>query len=82
MPDHIKIDVDGLEHKVLAGGRKVLADRRLKSVLVEINTNLDLHRKIIADMRALGFDYSQEQVARSLRSEGAFTGVGNHVFTR
>ena len=82
VPDHIQIDVDGLEHKVLAGGRKVLADRRLKSVLVEINTNLDLHRKIIADMRALGFDYSQEQVARSLRSEGAFTGVGNHVFTR
>ena len=82
MPDHIKIDVDGLEHKVLAGARKVLADKRLKSVLVEINTNLELHRKIIVDMQAWGFSYSQEQVAKALRTEGIFTGVGNHVFHR
>jgi FkbM family methyltransferase len=82
MPNHIKIDVDGLEHKVLAGCRSVLADRRLKSVLVEINTNLELHRKIIIDMKALGFDFSEQQVAQAQRTEGAFKGVGNYVFCR
>ena len=82
MPDHIKIDVDGLEHKVLAGCRNVVGDRRLKSILVEINTNLGQHRRIIADLEELGFVYSQEQVAKALRTEGAFTGVGNHVFHR
>ena len=82
VPDHIKIDVDGLEHKVLAGCRAVLADRRLKSVLVEINTNLEQHRKIIVDMKALGFGFSEQQVALAQRTEGAFKGVGNYVFRR
>ncbi len=82
MPDHIKIDVDGLEHKVLAGCRNALADRRLQSVLVEINTNLEQHRKIIADMQALGFVFSEQQVAQAQRTEGAFKGVGNYVFRR
>lgn len=81
-PTHIKVDVDGIEHKVINGCRKVLADPRVKSVLVEINTNLELHRNIIRDMRALGFEFSQAQVAAALRSSGAFAGVGNHIFRR
>jgi FkbM family methyltransferase len=82
MPNHIKVDVDGLEHKVINGCRNVLSDPRLKSVLVEINTNLELHRNIIRDMEALGFRYSASQVAMALRTEGAFAGVGNHIFQR
>jgi FkbM family methyltransferase len=81
-PNYVKIDVDGLEHKVLAGCKGVLADRRVKSVLVEINTNLEIHRKIIAEMRLLGFTYSDEQVASAQRTDGAFKGVGNYVFRR
>src|SRR3954471_7713795 len=48
LPTHIKIDVDGIEHKVLAGGRQVLAEPALKSILVEINTNLEEHRALIS----------------------------------
>lgn len=35
LPNYIKIDVDGIEEKILAGGRRVLADERLKGLLVE-----------------------------------------------
>jgi FkbM family methyltransferase len=82
MPNHIKVDVDGLEHKVMHGARTVLADRRVKSVLVEINTNLELHRNIIRDMEQLGFGYSASQVAAARRTAGTFAGVGNHIFYR
>lgn len=82
LPDHVKLDIDGFEHKVLAGCANVLADRHLRSVLIEINTNLEQHRKIITDMQALGFTYSAEQVAKALRTEGPFTGIGNYVFNR
>ena len=82
VPTHIKVDVDGIEHKVINGSRKVLADPRLKSVLVEINTNLELHRNIIRDMREFGFTFSEAQVASALRTGGAFAGVGNHIFQR
>lgn len=82
VPAHIKIDVDGLEHKVVAGAANTLADRRVRSVLIEINTALDEHWEIVDTFLALGFDYGRDQVARSVRTEGAFQGVGNYVFRR
>ena len=36
---YVKIDVDGIENKIVEGGRKTLADSRLKSILVELNDN-------------------------------------------
>ena len=82
VPAHVKIDVDGLEHKVIAGARTTLADRRVRSVLIEINTALDEHWEVVDAMLALGFDYGRDQVARSVRTEGTFQGVGNYVFRR
>ena len=82
LPHHIKIDVDGLEHKVLAGCRGVLAEPAVKSVLVEINTNLEEHRALIALLENAGFAYSPDQVSRYIRKEGGFKGVGNYVFYR
>ncbi|NJN39801.1 MAG: FkbM family methyltransferase [Gammaproteobacteria bacterium] len=82
VPHHIKIDVDGLEHRVMTGARQTLANEAVRSVLVEINTHLDEHWALVDLMLELGFDYSQEQVARAQRSEGTFEGVGNYVFRR
>jgi FkbM family methyltransferase len=36
-PNFIKIDVDGIENKILKGGIEILKDERLKSMLVEID---------------------------------------------
>ena len=38
-PTHIKIDVDGIECEILQGAGKCLADKRLKSILVEIDAS-------------------------------------------
>jgi FkbM family methyltransferase len=35
-PTHVKIDVDGLEERIVQGAAKTLADERLHSVLIEI----------------------------------------------
>lgn len=35
-PSHIKVDVDGLEEKIIMGARRTLANTNLKSILVEI----------------------------------------------
>jgi len=82
VPAHVKIDVDGLEHKVIAGAAATLADRRVRSVLIEINTALEEHWEIVDALLALGFDYGRDQVARSVRADGDFKGVGNYVFRR
>jgi len=81
-PNHLKIDVDGIEPKIILGAKELLKDKRLRSVLIEINTNLDEHWGIIDTMLESGFDYSQDQVTRAQRQDGPFKGVGNYVFRR
>lgn len=82
VPQHVKIDVDGIEHKVLAGAAATLRDRRLRSVLVELNTALEDHWAVVDRLLECGFDYSREQADAARRTEGAFAGVGNYVFRR
>lgn len=82
LPNYIKIDVDGIEPKIIAGARETLREQRLHSVLIEINTNLESHWEIIDQMLAAGFDYDRAQAERACRVEGPFKGVGNYVFRR
>jgi FkbM family methyltransferase len=81
-PDHIKIDVDGLEHLVMEGASNVLRHPKLKSVLVELNTHLREHREIVSRMQDLGYEFQPEQVDLAIRREGSFEGVGNYIFFR
>ena len=82
VPNHIKIDVDGFEPKVIAGARATLADRGVRSLLIETNQNLDDHRAMVGELQAAGFRFDPAQVARAERKEGPFTGVAEYVFKR
>jgi len=80
-PDHIKIDVDGLESDVLKGMQATL--RNIKSVLVEMDSNQERHmewkRRLENDY---GFRTEEAQILAARRTEGAFTGIGNIIFYR
>lgn len=82
LPHHIKIDVDGVEHKILQGASKTLSNPQVKSVLVELNTNLPEHRAAVGWMEEHGFTYSRNQVEGYMITEGRFQGVANHIFFR
>jgi FkbM family methyltransferase len=81
-PDHIKIDVDGFEHKVVAGARQVLATGTVKSLLIEVNPALAEHQQLIADLSELGYTYDPTQVAAATRDAGTFEGVAEYLFFR
>lgn len=81
-PTHIKIDVDGLEHKVINGALNTLRNPQLISLCVELNLNLEEHREIITLLGSYDFHYDVDQVKRALRSDGPFKGVGEHIFVR
>lgn len=81
-PTHLKIDVDGLEHKVVAGARATLADPRLRLVQVELNRNLAEHRAVVDELVAGGWRLDPAQVAAAERREGVFQGLAEHVFRR
>ncbi|MEO8299173.1 MAG: FkbM family methyltransferase [Burkholderiales bacterium] len=82
VPDHIKLDVDGFEHKVISGARETLSNPKVKSILVELNTHLEEHRGAIQLLESLGFQYDPKQAEGALRASGAFQGVGEFIFTR
>ena len=80
IPDHIKIDVDGLEHKVLAGSITTL--NFVQSVLVELNTSLPEHQAIFDQMAKYGLKPDMETANKARRKSGPFKGVGNVIFFR
>ena len=82
MPSHIKIDVDGLEHAIVAGGQKVLADARLKSVMIELSLNFKQHAAVIGQLEALGFRKDAAMEAEVLAKTDGVAHTGNVLFTR
>lgn len=62
-PTHIKVDVDGLEHKVFAGMRRTLADPTLRTVLIEIDFANPQAGWMIDTMLAEGWKVSYDQLA-------------------
>ena len=81
-PSHIKIDVDGFEHKVVAGAARALRDAKLRSMIVEINRNLPTHRALVEDIGALGFRWDESQVVAAERRSGPFQGLAEYIFVR
>ncbi|WP_295492054.1 FkbM family methyltransferase [Sphingorhabdus sp. EL138] len=61
-PDHIKIDVDGLEHRVVSGMTDLLRNPKLKTMLIEINFDNPKNLALIDDLVALGWRFSWAQL--------------------
>lgn len=80
LPTHIKIDVDGFEHKVLAGAGACLTVT--KSVLVELNRALPEHQAIFGIMEDHGLFPDMPTAEIAMRKEGAFKNIGNVIFYR
>jgi len=81
-PDHIKIDVDGMEHLVIAGAKNLLEQGKIKSLLVEVNGNLKEHQAMVQYLQGIGFEFDPQQVERATRKEGNFKGCAEYVFQR
>jgi FkbM family methyltransferase len=78
VPDHIKIDVDGLEHRIVSGNLATL--EKAKTVIIEIQTTLKEHLAAVDMILSLGFNLDKDQVKSSMRSAGDFKGAAEHLF--
>lgn len=81
-PEYLKVDVDGLEHHVMAGAKTLLQSGSIRSILIEINRNLPEHQHVVSGLEAMGYRYRPEQVESAVRKSGAFTNVGEYLFER
>ena len=82
VPNFIKIDVDGLEHKILMGGTALLKNTKLRSLLVEINEGYkEQFDNIIEIMKTNNF-VIKEKVKTDIANEKKFQNLYNYIFVR
>jgi FkbM family methyltransferase len=81
-PTYIKIDVDGIENKIVEGGRETISDPRLKSMLVELDENQpEITGNVIAIIEQAGLKLSAKKHA-SIIDNSEFASVYNYFFWR
>ncbi len=59
-PQHIKIDVDGIEYEILKGAKKTILKKSFRSLNVEIDENSENCKKIIKYVESLGLIFSKK----------------------
>lgn len=80
-PTHVKVDVDGIEPRVVAGMRGLLRDERLRSLSIELNDDLPEHRALAAELEAAGLRLVWKRHA-AMFDGGAYASVHNVLFRR
>ena len=81
-PNHIKIDVDGIEESILAGAKKTLADPRLKSVAIEVEEDEEAYvQRIVGAMEEAGLRLHWRRHAEMYETS-RWSHIYNYVFKR
>ena len=81
-PDYVKLDVDGIEYLILEGMQEILANKKLRSILVECCDLFEQQKNSIDDLlRNFGFNLSK--VGKSpLYAEGVDSHTHNYIYNR
>jgi FkbM family methyltransferase len=81
-PNHIKIDVDSIEGKIIAGAAKTLSDPRVRSVSIELD---DHKQDEIAQVKEMltrnGFELRHKKHSEMFENT-RFATANNYLFTR
>ncbi len=82
IPNYIKIDVDGIEDLILDGSNDILSNKKLKSILIEINDKFETQKnKIIQTMKDNNFDLVYKK-RNDNYYKGEFEGIYNYIFKK
>ena len=81
-PDHIKIDVDGIELPILHGATNVLNDPQLRSVVVELEVESNEERGAIDLLIAAGFKLAHRHKCLPGVNAGPLGRMHNYFFIR
>jgi len=79
-PNYIKIDVDGIEHKIILGAQKSLSDNRLFSILIELDNGRIDYSQTITIIENAGFSMiSKHQICLD---PGKGSELANYIFSK
>lgn len=83
IPNFIKIDVDGIEHLILQGGKKTLLKKKIKSVLIEINENFHEQKTQVENlMLNSGYKLIKKDTRKKITVSEKFLRTFNYIYER
>ncbi|MDC0355670.1 FkbM family methyltransferase [Candidatus Pelagibacter sp.] len=83
VPDYIKIDVDGIEHLILEGGKQTLKNLKIKSILIEVNDNfLEQKNRVSKLMYDCGFQLIKKSTEKNIPVTKEFSNTFNYIYER
>ena len=82
IPNYIKIDVDGIEDLILIGAKNMLSNKKIKSVLIEINDKFSIQKKkIFKVMKKNNFKVLSKS-RNDFYYKNDFDGIYNYIFQK
>ena len=83
IPDYIKIDVDGIEHLILRGGKDYLKDKKIKSILIELNENFkEQYSEALKILEQSNFVLKHKKHSKMFAGNGKFSKTYNFLFEK
>ena len=83
IPDYIKIDVDGIEHLILSGADKYLNNKKIKSILVELNEDFkDQFKSSLEILNNNGFSLEKKERSKMVERDHLNSKTYNFIFKR
>ncbi len=74
-PNHLKVDVDGIEDKIVRGAYDTFRDQRLRSISIELNEHLSETNEIIGAIESAGLKlrHGNAQPTSTVDHSGTYT---------
>lgn len=60
IPQFIKIDVDGIEAKIIKGAKRLLSENKIESILIELNEESLVDQELVKTLNGYGFKISEQ----------------------
>lgn len=80
LPNHLKIDVDGIEFDILKGAEKTLSHPFLRSILIEIDEGMESSARVVDSLTRQGFCLHSKHKYTPPEDRGPFSGIHNYIF--
>ncbi len=83
IPNHIKIDVDGVEDKIISGGKNFLKHKDIKSISIELSEDyLEQYENVVNLLKQLNFSFKHKKHAMIYDQSTKFSKVFNYIFIK
>jgi len=83
LTNYINIDVDGIEHLILSGGKKLLKNKNILSIIIEINDKFKKqHKSVFKILESCGFKLYKKEQNYNLLKSSEYKNTFNYTFVK